>query len=65
MIAAYFTNSSLVRPDGTVSRPRSVPRPDSPAMASPETTPTLSGSSSRLSVNVSTTRARNTPLPAS
>ena len=63
-IAAYLTLSSLVRPAGTVSRPRSVPRPASPAIESPEITAMLSGRSSS-SVSVSTTSARNTPFPAS
>src|SRR5215469_915019 len=63
--AAYLTASNRVRPAGTVSRPRSVPRLASPAIASPVTTAMARGSSSRVSVRNSTTSARNTPFPDS
>src|SRR5215469_330022 len=63
--AAYLTASSRVRPAGTVSSPRSVPRLASPAIASPVTTAMASGSSSSVSVRNSTTSARNTPFPDS
>src|SRR5215472_14409867 len=63
--AAYLTASSRLRPAGTVSSPRSVPRLASPAIASPVTTAMASGNSSSVSVRKSTTSARNTPLPES
>src|SRR5580700_6104081 len=64
-IAAYLMASSRARPAGTTSSPRSVPSEASPATASPATTAIASGSISSPSMNVRTTRARNTPLPAS
>src|SRR5215472_9616702 len=63
-IEAYLTASSRVRPAGTVSRYRSVPRLASPAIESPETTAIASGSTSAIMM-VMAMNARNTPLPAS
>ena len=61
-IAAYFTASSLVRPTGTVSRYRSVPRLASPAMESPEIAATASGRNNGNSM-VSAARATKRPFP--
>src|SRR5215831_18309803 len=63
-IVTYLAASSRVRPAGTVSRYRSVPRPASPATESPETTAIASGSTSAI-MSVIAMNARNTPFPAS
>src|SRR5215813_13000087 len=63
-IATYLAASSRVRPAGTVSRYRSVPRLASPAIESPDTTAIASGSTSAI-MRVIAMNARNTPLPAS
>src|ERR1022692_72293 len=59
----YLVTSSLVRPAGTVSSVRSVPSPASPAIESPATTATASGSITVSSRNRENSE-RNTPLSA-
>ena len=61
-IAAYLISSSRVRPAGTVSRQRRVPRLASPAMESPEIALTAKGRKSGSST-VSAANATKSPLP--
>src|SRR5579875_900018 len=56
-----LTSSSRTRPEGRARRYRRVPRLDSPAMASPETTATVRGRKKGRQT-VSPARAANTPL---
>ena len=63
MAASAFTASSRVRETGTASRYRSVPACASPAIASPEAIPVVSGRRNGRHMNrAATTRKRPFPV---